>query len=80
MKVNIPEKARLVSVAANYAFAVSDTNQLFAWRPSFITHEDEPMLVEKPTIGEIIDIKSSNFSTILLTSEKLVYKIEHPAD
>jgi hypothetical protein len=41
IKVNITEQVRIVSVGLNFAFAVTESNKVMAWRPSFITEDDE---------------------------------------
>lgn len=74
-----------MSVGFVHAFAVTATNKVFSWVPQpsvppTAEHPNLPLQVIGINAGtQIIDIRSGNFQTILLTSDHLVLKIDHPA-
>ncbi|CDW91727.1 xpg i-region family protein [Stylonychia lemnae] len=81
MKINIPERAKFVSVGLWCSYAVSESNKIYHWQQGFITNDDKPTIVDGISENiQITDIKSSNFSTIFLTQHQTVFEIDHALD
>ena len=75
-------------------FAVTESNRIYFWNQADLASEivanGEPSQSTLPKVLDttdvlapevtIVDMKSGNLQTIILTTEKKVYRIDHPQD
>jgi hypothetical protein len=75
-------------------FAVTESNRIYFWNQAELASEiaanGEPSQSTLPKVLDttdllapevtIVDLKSGNLQTIILTTEKKVYRIDHPQD
>jgi alpha-tubulin suppressor-like RCC1 family protein len=75
-KILFTEEAKLISVGLYHTFVVSTTNSIYSCQNDI--ELPYMLLVEDfNSKSEIIDMKSGNSQTIVLTKDGLVYKIDH---
>lgn len=68
-----------MSVGLTHTFAVTITNKVYSWHN--LDNSAVVALVEGlEQVPAIVDIKSGNAQTIILSSDHKVYRVEHPTE
>lgn len=77
-EIEMEDQPMIVSVSLNHTFICTKKNEIYCILQNV---QLKPQLVQfSDKIGEIIDMQSGNNSTIVLTKEGKVYKIDHALD